>query len=481
MSSNRREWLRTAGLGIASACVGALPARAKTRPETAASEYLFSPLAFGAKGDGVAKDTAALQHAIDAAQEHGGGTVHVPAGRYLCGSLILKSCVSLWLDNGATLVMSLDDADFLPVAKLDYDPKANNDTADFHHALLTGEDLENVTIFGEGSIDGNRPKRGGPKPIAFKRCNHLSVRGITLRSAPNYNISLLGCSFVHIDSVSIHNGFADGIDPDCSRYVRISNCFIESHDDAICLKASGALGERGASEHVAIDNCILRTASIHIKCGTESCGDFRNIAVSNCVFEGGMGMSHGNPGIAFYTVDEGALQGVSVSNIIMQNVGTPIAMIRGDRDRCGFGEEPGTLNSVHISNVVATGAKLFSVIAGLPGAPVNGVRLENISIEITGSFHGTQTLGEIPEKPKAYPQPVMFGALPAFGLFLRHVSGIVLRGVEFRSDTLQERYAIVADDVDGLRCETWQSANQRTLSGSTMFAIPSWRSVPRRS
>ena len=466
MSFSRRDWLRTTSMGIASGWAIAPSAQSHALPKAPPpAGQLFSPIAFGAKGDGVAKDTPALQRAIDAASEHGGGTVHVPAGRYLCGTLVLKSNVSLWLDNGSILIMSSDNQDFLPVAKLDYDPKANNDTSDFHFALLSAEDQDNIAVFGEGIIEGNRPKRGGPKPIALKRCKHVAIRNITLRNAPNYNISLLGCSYIHIDSITIHNGFADGIDPDCSRYVRISNCFVESHDDAICLKASGALGEHAATEHVAIDNCVLRTASIHVKCGTESCGDFRNIAVSNCVFEGGMGMSHGNPGVAFYTTDEGALEGISVSNIVMRDVATPIAMIRGDRDRCGLAKGPGTLNSISISNIVATGAKLFSVIAGLPEAPINGIRLENISISIKGTVPAPtpKSLEEIPEKPKAYPQPVMFGALPAFGLFLRHVSDVVLRDIEVRTDVPQERYAVVVDDTERLRCSLWNNGEQKTL------------------
>lgn len=404
----------------------------------------------GGRAAGETNDTKALQRAIDAVHERGGGTVHIPPGRYVTGSLVLRSNVSLWLDNGATLVMSSDPKDFLPLETLSYDPKADRATASFQMALLTGDTVESVTIFGEGIIDCDRKRSGGPKPIALRRCSHVNISGITIRNAPSYNISLLGCDFVTIHGVTIQNGFSDGIDPDSSRNVRISNCFVESVDDAICLKASGALGERRATENVTIDNCVLRTASIHFKCGTESCGDFRNIAVSNCVFQGGMGMRHGNPGIALYTVDGGALDNVVLSNIAMRDVGTPLAILRGDRDRCGFGQGPGLLKSVRIANVIATGAKLCSVIAGIPGSPVSGIEIAGFSVTMINPGASNVALENVPEKPKQYPDPTMFGPLPASCLFLRHAEDVALRDLQLHIASGEARPAIVADDVSGL-------------------------------
>lgn len=405
----------------------------------------------GGRTEGATSDTRMLQRAIDQAGEHGGGTVHITAGRYLSGSLRLRSNVSLWLDSGATIFMSSDTAEFFPAEKLSYDPKTDRSTADFSNALLAGDTVENVAIFGEGVIDCNRTRGGGPKPIALRRSSHLSIRGITIRNAPSYNISLLGCEFVTIDGVTIQNGYSDGIDPDCCRYVRISNSFIESVDDAIVLKSSGALGERRPTEYVTVDNCILRTASIHFKCGTESCGDFRNIAVSNCVFQGGMGMRHGNPGIALYSADGGTLDNVAISNIVMRDVGTPLAILRNDRDHCAFGNGPGLVNSIRIANVSASGAKLPSVIAGLPGAPVTGISIDGMSLTMVKSSTVSKALEAIPESPKAYPQPTMFGPLPASGLFMRHVSTISLRGLQIQTSDLEALPAIVADDVNAMQ------------------------------
>jgi hypothetical protein len=402
---------------------------------------LISPRTQGARADGETSDTKSIQSAIDLAHQRGGGTIHLDAGRYLSGTLNWRSNVSIWLDNGATLVMS-------------------SDAKDFSGALLNGDDAESIAIFGQGTIDCNRTKGGGPKPITLRRCRRASIRGITMRSAPSYNISLLGCDYVDIDAVTILNGFSDGIDPDSSHYVRISNCFIESVDDAIPLKATG-LGERRSTEHVTVTNCVLRTASIHLKCGTESCGDFRNIAFSNCTLVGGMGMRHGNPGIALYTVDGGALQDIVVSNITMRDVGIPIAILRGNRDRCNGGGPPGIAGAIQISNVRASGAKLPSVIAGIPGAPVVGVRLDGISIS-TAPYASTRaipkSLADIPEKTKDYPDPTMFGGLPAHGLFLRHAKDVVMRDVRFDCPSDEQRPAFVADDAETLRLANFEGS-----------------------
>jgi hypothetical protein len=461
MNSSRRQILKLGSLSVAAVNPASLfkDAAAVQEPQKIKTYALLTP---EPRAVGEMTDTKRLQRAIDEMHERGGGTVHVTAGRYVSGSLLLRSNVSLWLDNGSILAMSPDDAEFLPAEKLSYDAGANQATSDFHIALLVGDAVEHIAVFGEGIIECERGKQhgGGPKPIALRRCMHASLRGITIRNAQNYNISMLGCQFVNIDGVTILNGHSDGIDPDCCRYVRISNCFIESVDDSLCLKASGALGERGATEYVTVTNCVLRTASIHFKCGTESCGDFRNISISNCVFEGGLGMRHGNPGIALYTVDGGVLDGVVASNVVMRNVGTPLAIIRGNRDRCSLHGGPGPLGSIRISNIIATGAKFTSVIAGLPDSPVTDVQISGVSITMAVSGIGPNTLEAVPEQPTAYPQPVMFGALPAFGLFMRHVVDLSLSDVKFKAPLEENRPDIVADDVVRLRLRGYENESK---------------------
>jgi polygalacturonase len=403
--------------------------------------------------------TAASQKAIDAAAEKGGGTVVFPPGVHLLGTLRLRSNVAVRIEAGATLMFSPDNSHFDPLEKLAYDSHADAETTGFRFALLAGENADNITIYGEGTIDGNRPKRGGPKPIALKNCRNVSIRGITIRNAPNYAVSLLGCEYVVVDGIGIHNGYSDGIDPDCSRFVRIANCYVDSHDDAICLKSSLALGERRPTEHVTVSNCVLATSCNYVKFGTESSGAFRNIAVSNCTF-------HRRPvetrrrlaGIAIESVDGAHIQGVVISNIAMQDVSYPIFIRLGNRGRGLNPPVPGVLEDVSISNVIATGAWSTSSITGFEGHPVCRVSLDDVHITVAG---GEEVAGglDVPEQVDKYPESSMFGTLPAHGLYGRHIDGLTLRNLELRWNKPDARPAIVLDDVaratiDGFRTDT---------------------------
>lgn len=405
----------------------------------------------GAAGDGARLDTAAIQRAVDAAGRAGGGTVYFPAGVYRCGTVHLRSRVTLWIGAGAVVRMSERDGDFDAPEELPYEPHADRATSRFRHALFHGEGLETVTIRGEGTIDGNRGRAGGPKPVALRRCRDVAILGVRMENAGNYNISLLGCDTVRIDGVTIRNGYSDGIDPDCCRNVRIANCSVESVDDAIVLKSSPSLGEVRHTEDVVISNCVLRTASIHLKCGTESLGDFRNIAMANCTLVGGMGMRHGNPGIALYTVDGGTIAGVAVSNVTMRNVGTPLALRLGARGRGQSKIVPGRLEDVVLSGVVALGAQHTSAFCGIPGAAIRGVQVSGMRIQSVRTAEGPATLDGVPEKPTAYPEPTMWGELPAYGLYLRHAGDIALRDVHLEAAAGERRPSVVADDVEGLQ------------------------------
>src|SRR6266540_2617439 len=271
---SRRAVLGWSGILVAPT----IPLRALS---AAGDSTLLSVRSYGAKGNGKTKDTRAIQGAIDAAGKSG-GTVYFPAGEYVSGTLHLRTRVALRLAAGAILIASADDADFDPYEELGYDSFADRETADFRFALLQGRAVQHVGIFGPGRIDGNRAKRGGPKPIALKQCRNIQIHELTIDNAPNYNISLLGCDKVDIVGVTIRNGYADGIDPDCCRNVRIADCRIESRDDAIVAKASFALGVRGSTENVLVTDCALINVRNALKLGTESSGDFKNIVFRNC-------------------------------------------------------------------------------------------------------------------------------------------------------------------------------------------------------
>jgi polygalacturonase len=453
---SRRGFLRTSALlgggGLAS---GAWAAEHGAPPATSRGPAL-DVRDFGAVGDGHTRDTAALQRTIEAAHELGGGIVQLPAGRWLSGTLHLRSHVALELGPGAVLVASPDAADFAPPEWLPFETGSDRETIDFANALLAGHDLEHVSIGGRGTIDMNRRRRFGPKPIALKRCRFVTVEGIGIVHSPNYCVSLGGCDDVVVDGVTIRHAYSDGIDPDCCRRVRIANCDIESDDDALCLKASYLLGERGLTEDVVVSNCRLRSPSNCFKLGTESTGDFRHIALANCVFSGAPPDDHDasaaaeGGGIAILTVDGGTIDGVAISNVVMRAVPAPLFVRLGNRGRDQPRPRPGHLRNISISGIVALGATGTGSIAGLPGHPVERITIENVRISAAGGVTQSGAL-DVPEREADYPKVSMYGALPAFGLYLRHARAVSLRNVDLSVDLDDQRPAVVADDVDGLQ------------------------------
>ena len=410
---------------------------------------------FDAVGDGRAKDTRAIQHAIDAAHQRGGGTVQLPVGTWVSGTLHVRSRVTLELAPGAVLLASPDDDDFAPRERPRFETGSDVETTDFAHALLAGRHAERIAITGAGVIDMNRGRRHGPKPIALERCRFVTVRGVTIVRSPNYCVSLGACDDVLLDGITIREAYADGIDPDCCHRVRIANCDIEADDDALCLKASFLLGARGATEDVVVTNCRLRSPSNCFKLGTESTGDFRRIALSNCTFSGrppedrDVSAAAEGGGIAILTVDGGTIDGVAIANVVMSDVPAPLFVRLGNRGRDQRRPVPGELRNVSLSGIVAVGATGTGSIAGLPGHRVERVTVENVRISTSGGGRRPGGL-DVPERETDYPKVTMYGPLPAFGLYLRHARDLVLRDVELRAESADERPALVADDVTGL-------------------------------
>jgi hypothetical protein len=448
----------------------------------------FDVRELGAKGDGTAKDTQPIQTAIDRAAAEG-GTVIFPPGRYVSGTLHLRSEVTLRIDKGAKLVFSPDDRDFdayevlrdrpespLQVAIRSRAPLPENatpvqirahgaplawddtETSYTHYALLAGDGIHNVSIEGAGEIDGNRTRRGGPKPIAFRNSEWITIRGITVRNAPNYNISLIGTDHVEIEGVRLINGYADGIDPDNCHFVRITNCYVDSADDSICPKASMAMGKpaRGTS-HLVVANCITRTSANHFKFGTESEGDLNDVAVTNCVMLSRENGHRARSGISLESVDGAHIGGVVVSNISIEDAMAPLFIRLGVRGRAMEKASPGTLENVMIQNVTAKGASLASSITGSPEGRVRDVVIDGFTSTATGGS-ASRAL-DVPEFLDKYPSGDMFGELPSLGLYSRHVDGLTLKSVKIRAEQPDQRPALIFDDVARLELSGFDSRN----------------------
>jgi polygalacturonase len=306
----------------------------------------------------------------------------------------------------------------------------------------------------------------GNKAIGLKNCRGVRLRDISILNGGHFAVLATGVDNLTIDNVRVDTN-RDGIDIDSCRNVRVSNCSVNSpNDDAIVLKSSYALGQPRPTENVTVTNCLVSGYDIgslldatfkrnvteapdrdgptgRLKLGTESNGGFRNITISNLVFD------HCR-GLALETVDGGALEDVSVSNITMRDVqNSPLFLRLGARLRAPAGTAVGRLRRINISNVVAYNAdpRYASIIAGLPGHDIEDVSLSNIRLYYRGGGTREQGDAQPPERETSYPEPSMFGTLPAYGFFLRHARGIEFSNVEVGYLSGELRPAFVLDDV----------------------------------
>lgn len=447
-------------------------------------------LEYGAVADGKTLNTKAIQKAIDECSVSGGGTVTVPTGKFLTGTLYLKNDVNLNLETGAVLLGSTNIAD--------YDPMN----------LIRGVEVNNISITGNGTIDGqghtfwipaDRSKipydrapewihqtKSPRNMLKLEGCKNVKIQNIHLKGSDSWTLHLLGCDQVLVDGISIRNPLqgpnTDGIDIQACSNVRIANCDIYTRDDAICLKNRDPKYTHKTCENITVTNCILTTVCNSFKIGTESLGDFKNIVFSNSVIKTARpdeelakdaaqyidvnarryGLA-ATSGIALESVDGANIQGVTISNIVMDGVWCPIFIRLGNR---GAGEQKvspavaGTLKDVIISNIVAYNASIASSITAIPGSYVENVVLNNIIIKTLGGEDEKTASIKLDELEKSYPDAKMWGRvlsksddthpIPISGLFIRHAKNIQLNDVQMYADKDDMRPLFKAEDVEDL-------------------------------
>jgi polygalacturonase len=503
---------------------------------------VFNVRDHGAKGDGVAVDSPAINAAIAAAAASGGGTVTFPAGVYLSFSIRLVSNITLQLESGATLVAATPSDGFGA-----YDPPEANDWGDklqyqdfghshWQNSLIWGEGLQNVTITGPGLIDGTKglvrnagyggrhgsvgpdgtlpagiapavvtltpsgalsgasqrsPVGLGNKAIALKNCRNVTLRDFSVLNGGHLALLATGVDHLTLDNLKIDTN-RDGFDIDACRNVRVSNCSVNTpNDDAIVLKSSFGLGESRACENVTITNCFVsgfdagslldstfkRTMERapdgdcptgRIKFGTESNGGFKNITITNCVFD------HSR-GLALETVDGGVIEDVVISNLTMRDVSSsPIFIRLGNRARGPQATSVGAVRRVRISQITVNDAdgRFPILLVGLPGHPLEDITLEGIRVVSRGGITLEQVAQQpaelvnpfflrgvepgvtgprdpfaVPAREKAYPEPSMFGLLPASALYARNVKNLMIRDVSYSYQNTDTRPRVVLDNV----------------------------------
>ena len=492
----RRELLKMAGAGVAAAVVPVAAAGLDPMPFTAEAPLSLgvglgagwlNVRQFGARGDGAATDSPAINRAIDAAAAAGGGTVYFSAGVYLSYSIRLKSKVGLYLDHGAVILAGPTPLDGTATGGYDaaepqgeWEPYQDYGHNHWHNSLLWGEGLDNVSITGPGMIWGKGLSRGwdkeltkpddtkpgvGNKSIALKDCRNVLLRDFKILEGGWFGILATGVDNLTIDNLLIDTN-RDGMDIDCCRNVRVSNCTVNSpYDDAICPKSSFALGYARPTENLTITNCYVTGDFVigsvldgtwkraakdrqiptgRIKLGTESNGGFLNVTISNCVFESCQGF-------ALESEDGAIVEDITLTGITMRDIrSAPLFLRLGTRMRGPRDAKPGVMRRVIISNITSSGAsQLPSIINGVPGHPIEDIKISDVFLEQTGGGSAEMAALEPEEREAAYPDPHMFGTLPATGFFARHVRNLEMTNVEISTRTSDARPAFWLKDVVG--------------------------------
>lgn len=456
---------------------------------------------FGAKTDSTFLNTKAIQSAIDKCHSNGGGEVIVPAGKFYTGTIFLKSNVYLHLSSGGVLQGSYNAADY-PEHNISKAQKFGTIThnglyVQTMRAIVIADNMHNIGIKGDGAIRGAGDGAayqlginvdGKPKNIFFIRCSDVLLKGISVLNAAQVTVSISGCERVNIDGIfiqSLTNWNCDGLDID-AKDVTVSNCKIDSEDDALCFKSEYL---NKFCENITVTNCTISSICNGIKWGTGSRTGFRNFTVSNCVIKKGSfnGYRHFvmtpdvvyqpdsnsvNSGIVILGVDGGIVENINISNIVMTDVLTPI-VIRIGRRFVNPDKRPSLLRHIRIQNIIAESRSIIPcVIAGLIDSPVEDVHLSNIRIMIPvsvalDSFKTFPTI--IPENEKSYPENRMFGKkLPGSGFYIRHAKGLYFNEVSIIFKEKDERPAFYLDDVKGIRLRSVFINDEKLVKNPTM-------------
>ena len=372
---------------------------------------IYNIMDYGASGDGKSDDASAIQKAIDKCSENGGGIVLVPAGHtFLCGPIHLASFVNLQLEPNSRLLANPDE-------KI-YKESAFKENEGEGMMWISGKDLKNISITGRGEIDGNGVAFMGkelsdsyelkpitdfdPRPhvITLINCQNITVKDVTLKQGAYWTLHLIGCYDANIDGINILNNLkirnGDGIDVDHSKKVRISNCFIESGDDCICLKNRREYSEYGSCEDIVVNNCIMTSRSCAIKIGSENMDKINNVLFNNCIIK------DSNRGIGIQNRDEGTVTNVIFSNMLVDckyysdvwwGKAEPIYVTSypraiGNHKDAGWRFPKGAIDGAcgEVNNIYFTNIKCTSengiLIGGDTQDKVNNIFFDNVDVQL---------------------------------------------------------------------------------------------------
>ncbi len=457
-------------------------------------ERIFDVREYGAVADGVTLCQQAVQKAVDDCHAQGGGIVRFEGGMYVLSTIFLKSNVYIEVAKDAKILGALSFYDYAPQEKLDYPLYQDASHSYFDCSLFVARDCENIGFIGAGEIDMRSVwdednvrdiVHRGPKCIALKECKNVEIRGLGI-----YNVTDLAVYFAGCENVDVHNikmrVYIDGISPDNSKNVRISNCDIETGDDGIVFKTSYTLNRLGICKNIHVWNCKIKSRCSAIKFGTETNGGFEDILIENIeIYETRI------TGIAIESVDGAIVDGITIRNVKMRNVGAPLFVHVGMRMRGPAGREIGRIRNVTLENITAVGPyepyevvawnyvsfvendtyqepwkmkfentdstltkedpwQITSNICGLKEQPLENIILRNVHLELDGAVQSFNP--NVPEIPRPYPEVNTYGrTLPAKGIYFRHIDGLTLDNVTIKVYRPDVREDFVFDNVKNLK------------------------------
>ncbi|MDE1192088.1 MAG: glycoside hydrolase family 28 protein [Arachidicoccus sp.] len=453
----------------------------------------YNIASYGAVGNGQTLNTKAIQNVIDKASAQGGGAVIIPEGKFLTGTLEMKSNVELRLEKNAVLLGSTNPFDY-PAHEMKDHPQSPKQDDNSSLALLVAYRAQNIAITGNGTIDGqgtalalnvdslyylgvikdpnhsSRPnEKVRPKLFLFSLCKNINLENATLKNSACWGLSFELCENLTFHKLTVINRAYwnnDGTDITDCKNVKITDCDFSSADDGICLK-SYYPGYCDDSFYIA--NCTVRSGASAIKFGTASYGGFKNIVIDNIkIFD------TYRSAIAIESVDGGDIENIKVTNITAKNTGNAIFIRLGNRIR----KQPGQVKNIYIGNIsvqIPFGRPdinydlraeepsyhnpFSSSITGITGYNVKDITLENIDIIYPGRASKAQAyfplwrLKDFPERTGSYPEFSMFGEMPAWGFYVRHAENIKMKNIVLKLDNEDFRPAFVFDDVSNIELD----------------------------
>ncbi|NJB83438.1 glycoside hydrolase family 28 protein [Wenyingzhuangia aestuarii] len=420
----------------------------------------FNVIDFGAKADGITRDTKAVQNAIDACTKNGGGTVVIPSGKtVVIGTIYLKDFVTLRVENGAVLLGSPNYADYTT----DTHKNTYKNEPHMDRCLIFASNAKSFAIEGYGAIDGNgspknfKKKNGDGRPmlLRFLNCKDIRMNNITLQNPAAWTSAWLYCDEIVVDGIKIvsrinHNG--DGLDFDGCTNVRVSNSSFDTSDDSICLQTSRA---DKPCKDITITNCVFTSKWAAMRIGLASRGDFDSVTVSNCTFHDIL-----DSGLKIQMNEGGEMKNMIFSNLVMRNVPRPIFMTFCQQ-RAGVDAplEMIPMKAMHsfvFDGIIADNKALDKnsaiFITGMPNHYITDIQLNNIEMTVSGGGTKQDAKNVIKEYTLEtlgnwWPEFGKVGTLPASGIYARHINGLYVNNVHVHTVNKDERPVVAFDDV----------------------------------